>query len=233
MKQNIDVPPPRLAQISDKVQIALMWLFIAIGFIGVAYILTCIGSAFWIVAQGLITTEDMKSSSWLSSPTIVMHFGGFMANAMGTTALIVGAVIAIAKKTPFPAISGIILFSSLQAAFAPQVVYSSGIYNDTIKIGCYVWESKDCQDMLGYPKEKVSFNKYNKDDTAQFTPEYLLAFKALAVKPSPTEIALSSMPGAYFLMSPFTAFHFDDVKKKIQEQRTIFEKNKYSNKKEP
>lgn len=230
MHNNLDPNTPKIARISDNVQSALMWLFIVVGVIGVMYFLACIGSTLWISVQGAITQEDIKNSSWLSSPTTVLHFSGFMGSALSVAAVLIGSAIAVVRKSLIPLVTSVVFCSLLQSAFSSQLVYSSGIYNGTIKVGCYVWESKDCQELLGYPKEKGTFSKYNKDNTAEITPEYLTAFESLPGKPSSSVIAVSSMPGAYFLMSPFTAYHFKEIEHKLQEQRKVFEKNKNSDK---
>lgn len=210
---------PFLGKISDFAQEALSWILIAIAAIGVTYLLICMGCSMWIVSQGLVQEQDMKYSSWLVSPTIVQHFGGFMSIGLSATLLLMGLAISVVRSFIMPFIVSIIICSVLQLSFNDQVVYSGGIYTNTIKVGCYVWEVKDCKSMLGQTTNDSDFSRYSKDDTSIYTPEYLAALASVKNKPDATAVGLLTMPGAYMLISPFTAMHFKEVKESLEAQR--------------
>jgi len=73
--------------------------------------------------------------------------------------------------------------------------------------------------MLGRPTNDSDFSRYSKDDTSIYTSEYLAALASVKNKPDATSIGLLTMPGAYMLISPFTAMHFKEVKESIEAQR--------------
>lgn len=200
------------------ISLLLKCLCTGVGALVVMYVLTCLLSSTYLVLTSSITPEDVAMSSWISSPSTALHFSrGLMFYVTFTIVVMVTMVVSISKKDVPSLIYGILLSLCWALSGTFPVTYEGGIYSDTIKIGCYVWDSKNCQQMIGV-NVTSSVEKYNRNDSSRHTPEYRERLSK-EVKPTEWMTAIGSMPGGYFLMAPFVIVKRTEVNYKIDSQR--------------
>lgn len=171
-------------------------------------------SAMWLAYQVPLTGDDLVYASWLPSYTTATHFSGFMAWAMGATMLLMGLGMGLAKQSILPVISAVLMLGGLSLN-SEELMVRIGIATDTVKIGCFVYETTECRVMLGLPAGKTQ-SRYGADG---LNAGWYQAARDKAITANPSDIALQSVPGWAFLQAPFYVTDTEYIKQKVAQQR--------------
>lgn len=170
--------------------------------------------AMWLAYQVPITDTDLAQASWLPSYTTATHFSGFMAWAMGFTVLLMGLGIAFAKQSLLPCLASAALLCGVSLN-SEQLMVRIGIATDTIKVGCFVYEAKECRVMQGLPAMEAP-SRYGDDG---LNADWYVTARQKAVTARPTDVALQSIPGWAFLQAPLYVTDAPRIKAKLEQQR--------------
>lgn len=198
-------PIAQWADIAGVVMVSVCVLWLAVAAV----------SAMWLAYQVPLTGDDLVSASWLPSYTTATHFSGFMAWAMGATMLLMGLAIALAKQSLLPVISSVLILGGLSLN-SEELMVRIGIATDTVKIGCFVYETTECRVMLGLPAGKTQ-SRYGSDG---LNTDWYQAAREKAITANPSDIALQSVPGWAFLQAPFYVTDTEALRQKVAQQRS-------------
>lgn len=171
-------------------------------------------SAIWLAYQVPITDTDLAQASWLPSYTTATHFSGIMAWAMGFTVLLMGLGISFAKQSLLPCLASAALLCGVSLN-SEQLMVRIGIATDTIKVGCFVYEAKECRVMQGLPAMEAP-SRYGEDG---LNADWYVTARQKAVTARPTDVALQSIPGWAYLQAPLYVTDAPRIKAKLEQQR--------------
>lgn len=170
-------------------------------------------SATWLAYQVPVTAADLAQASWLPSYVTATHFSGALAWAVACSLLLVGLALGITKQTIAPGLSAVVLACGVLLN-SEQLMVRIGIATDTVKVGCFVSETKECRRMLGLPDNFPS--RYLED--GKEAPWYV-AEREKVVTARPVDIAQQSMPGWALLNAPRFVFDAPKINAKLKQQR--------------
>lgn len=182
------------------------------------YLLVCDYAMMQYAMYPLLTDHDLMYMSFLRRPLV--SDDSLLTSSIATCVLGLGVVFAIIKRDFFILIiccllSAGILFGRNELAQAQVELYAGNA-----KIGCYVWNSKECKNMLGLPTSSKDFSMYKDEKTRTFSQEYKKEFASIADSvPSGWYDVILSVPGGAYLMSPLVLFNSEELKIKIDVQR--------------
>lgn len=207
-------PMAQWADIAGVVMVSFCVLWLAVAAL----------SAMWLAYQVPLTGDDLVSASWLPSYTTATHFSGFMAWAMGATMLLMGLGVGLAKQSILPVISTVLMLVGISLN-SEGLMVRIGIATDTVKIGCFVYETTECRVMLGLPAGKTQ-SRYGADG---LDAGWYQAAREKAITANPSDIALQSVPGWAFLQAPFYVTDTESIKQKVAQQRAALAQFKANN----
>lgn len=183
------------------------------------FVWICMGiaSSAWLAWQVPLLESDLAHASWLSSPTVALHFSEEpMAYALATGLMLIGVAVGIAKNSLTPALVAGFLFTSVHLGAGKETVVRMGVLDDVIKVGCYVQELKECHKMLGAPSDGLN-SRYglNSQHSAWYASE---REKAVTSKQE-SMASLYSLPGMALIRAPLHFGHAQRLKEKLALQR--------------
>lgn len=200
------------------VGMALLWLII------------CVGGTLWLSAAVPLTADDLAQASWLGSYSTAMHFSGFFAKALGATMILMGCGIGLAKQTPLPALTGLLVASAIGLSTGEESMVRVGVAYDTIKIGCFVEESKECRAMLGLPADSARSRYAPAAD--RYTGNLNADWYADALGDRDVSV-FDLFPGGYFLRTPFLLTQTAELNAKLEAQRAAVVRLKETSRETP
>lgn len=112
-------------------------------------LLAIIGYLLWFDARVPVSAEDIKDSSWLGGMWSLHSFVMTQGTAMALTCLVMGALIGFAKRSALTMLTGLLMATVLHLGTSETAQFRLGAAVGTARIGCYVWDSKECRSMLG------------------------------------------------------------------------------------
>lgn len=124
---------------------ALLLSFLVLG------ALSSIGYLMWFASRVPVSAEDIKESSWGAGMWNLTGFMSVQATVMGYTCLVTGVLIGVAKRSLPAVLTGVFVAATLHFGASETAQFRFNAAMGTAKIGCYVWDSKECRGMLGVP----------------------------------------------------------------------------------
>lgn len=120
----------------------------AISILVIAWIGLCAISVLYLGYRVPLNELDLAKASWITSPTDASYLRG----VLGAVFVLVGSMLALAgliSRSWTAAAVGLIVAAG--AHFGTDMTHTvrMGLLNGNIKIGCYVWEMRECHEMLG------------------------------------------------------------------------------------
>ena len=163
----------------------------------------------WYVGQVPLSEQDIKQLSWwYESTSVYRHHFTSMAGLVAISVLLVTFWCAAIERKAFrkPVIGLTIAIFAVLFASSERAVIRMGLLTGTIKIGCYVKTSLECQQMLGTATTGQSRFASEQDMTEQTTPTrhatwYTDAASELPSAPSSENIRLTSIPGGALIQA--------------------------------
>lgn len=176
------------------------------------YILGCEG---WLAYKVPVSAQDLHDASWLFSFAPVDYLRNVVGLGLSLTCLLVGGAIGVAKNSPVPALTGIAMAVVLYAAGSPTVQLREGVAGGTAKVGCFVWDSKECREMLGVPvnnARSMYLPRAEADRTGEVYEDWYLKARG-KLEPN---LLLTTIP---LLKAPYYALHTDELNGRLAAQR--------------
>jgi len=138
----------------------------------------------------------------------------WLAYVMGFTVLLMGLGISFAKQSLLPCLASAALLCGVSLN-SEQLMVRIGIATDTIKVGCFVYEAKECRVMQGLPAMEAP-SRYGEDG---LNADWYVTARQKAATARPTNVALQSIPGWAFLQAPLYVTDAPRIKAKLEQQR--------------
>lgn len=177
--------------------------------------LLILGCEGWLAYKVPVSAQDLHDSSWLFSFAPVDYMRNVIGLGLSATCLVMGAVIGITRNAAFPVLSGVFFAVVLHAAGSPTVQLRESVAGGTAKIGCFVWDSKECRQMLGVPvsnARSMYVPRAEADRTGEVYEDwYLKARRKLEPSLLQTTIPL--------LKAPYYALNTDELNARLNAQR--------------
>jgi len=185
--------------------------------VAVIWFMVCLFSTAWLAYHVPLTEQDLQWASWLISYSTATHFGhGYLAMAMAVAAVLMGLAMAVARRTPIPLIAGLLMAGSLYVVSIEGTVVRVGLLAGHIKIGCYVYEMRECHDMFGLDSTGLrsryaarSGHPGAGEDAAWYVKQ----------RGDISANSLFVLPGAAFLVTPFYLTQTDAINAMLEAQR--------------
>lgn len=211
----VKAPPPR-DTLSSKADKVLHGAALTFGMGMLPGILVGLATCAWLAWQAPLLESELAQASWLSSPTVALHFSeGPMAYALAAGLMLTGIAAGIAKNSLALALATGFLVTSVHIGAGKEAVVRVGILEDAIKVGCYVPELKECHEMLGVPVETLR-SRYDEHQRSS----WYVSEQAKVVAQDQEQMALSySLPGMALIRAPWHLGHAQQLKDKLSSQR--------------
>lgn len=202
-------PPPQSALATIAILVLMVIIGVVLGLVPLAPLA-------YLYLSAPLTAEDFALASWLGSPSTALHFSGLVGTFLCAAVVVMGLGIAVARCSPWSIASGIILGMAIWLSSTETANVLTGVLNNTVKIGCYVPEIRECRVMLGLPTEGYQ-SRYNPDST---DAEWYTARRAEETKHAAHyDVAFSSMPMTPLVSAWFMWGRGPELQQKLQEQR--------------
>ena len=162
----------------------------------------------WLAWNVPLTAQDLKYASWLGSPSLALHFTTGLANLLSVTLLAMATVIAVLRRTAIPAFMAIFFVLAGQLGMGDAAVVRMGVLDGTVKVGCYVPETRECRNMLGLSVDSHAPSMYPSTEEAVAHPNeawsaWYRDARAKVVSTNLEHRALwTDIPGAVILEAP-------------------------------
>lgn len=174
-----------------------------------------VGCECWLAYKVPVSAQDLHDSSWLFAFAPVDYLTNVIGLGLSFTCLLMGAAIGVAKNSPVPALTGIAMALVLYAAGSPTVQLRESVAGGTAKIGCFVWDSKECRQMLGVPvnnARSMYAPRAEADRTGEVYEDWYLKARG-KLEPN---LVLPTVP---LLKAPYYALHTDELNARLAAQR--------------
>jgi len=176
----------------------------------------------WVVP---LTDLDYDASSWLGSPRSALQLTTGAVGALLISAVFVfGLMLSTIEGTWRAAAIGALVCLSLGFGMGRGAVTRIGIYEDVIKIGCFVPNSLECRDMLHLPKDGALSMYNDKSQPTRWTvhQDWYRQARSEEVSSAQEQLAgLLSVPGAVLFRAPLYWNRADELAEKVNLQRAV------------
>lgn len=186
----------------------------------VTWLLVCTVSAFWLDLHVPVSKQDLAYASWRDSYSTQMFLGGAMRIGLIVLTVTMALGIAIVKQSGKVLLLGILAASAVFQAGSEVTIVRVGIDTGAIKIGCFVYESKECHDMLGIRSNSAP-SIYASE--TQRSHGHVYADWYVEALPSHASSFIDLIPGGYLLRTPFLIGRESELRDKIKTQRAEVE----------
>lgn len=198
-------PGQRLTAWALGLVVGLVFLWATVGLLVVGY----------FAREVPLTKEDLAMASWLGSPTMALHFtsAGFLGPALILTTMLTGVTMGIAKRSVLPMLAASLVCVPMLVA-EPSFV-RIGLLDGTVRLGCYVPETRECLDMLGLDSEGAP-SRYEAGADSAWYAERL---KSEVAGVSEWRIVWASFPMGAVMRAPLHMGEADKLRAILQTQR--------------
>ncbi|MBU9199839.1 hypothetical protein KTD31_00300 [Burkholderia multivorans] len=196
---------------SPAVKLAVALLLAAL-VLGALFILACDA---WLAYRVPVSTQDLRDASWLLSYAPTDYFSAVVGTFFALGVMAVGLVAGLVKKSATCALLGPICAICLHVVGLPSVQFRQSAGAGTAKIGCYVWDTRECKTMLGVPADNAP-SMYRPRAEADATGEvYAVWYEKARTGLKPHTLLVA----APLLSVPYYAFHPEELNAKLNAQR--------------
>jgi hypothetical protein len=205
---HLQPPTPEDSPAVTRAVTALVALALFVGL----FFLGCDG---WLAYKVPVSTQDLRDASWFFSYTPTDYFSSVVGTAFALGVLAVGLVLGLVRNSAVYGLLGVICALCLHGLSLPSVQFRQSAGAGTAKIGCYVWDSRECKSMLGVRFDNAPsmyLPRAEADKSGEiYTAWYLKAREGL--------VSSTLQAAAPFLSVPYYAFHPDVLNAKLNAQR--------------
>ncbi len=176
----------------------------------------CVASTIYLSHRAPLTELDFAKTSWLSSPTDALYLSGTLSISFMLIGLTITCAGLFATRQPLTVVIGLAI--AVVAYYAGDKAHTVriGILNGNIKIGCYVWQMRECHDMLGLSTQSLP---------SRYTPAHVDKIGDMEA-PWYREKVIRlewnrwyALPVTAFIAAPLDAMHADHLQALIDAQR--------------
>jgi hypothetical protein len=177
-----------------------------------AYTLVCLIAYFWISQKVPLSDEDLANASWLT-PRLGLGFHGFFFGVILLGFAIIQAIFHSKARALFAALIAIVLITSSSESGHLRL----GILDGQAKIGCFTYQALECRKMLNLSEEGAqsiyvqNVGSFAKNE--QYAGWYLHIREQL-------EAQAEGLPELAFLRSPFLLIRAEEIRRKVEFQRS-------------
>lgn len=178
----------------------------------------------WLVP---LSDLDYAAMSWLGSPRSALRFttgpvGVLMMSAVFVFGLIISSIDGTWRAASIAALASLVLgFGMGQGAVA-----RIGMYEDVIKIGCFVPESMECRKMLHLPRNGADSMYLTEAQSVKWSnhQDWYRQARSKAVSAGQEQLAgLLSVPGAVLFRAPLYWDKAEELAEKVTMQRMLLQ----------
>jgi hypothetical protein len=203
----------RIFNMAHLEDVLLFGLFL----LALVWLTLCIGSTLWLAHQVPLSAADLMHASWLGSYTTATYPSGVLGRALVSMWLAISIALAVSQSSIRPLAIALVLTTGMELAMSKEMMVQVGVANGSIKIGCYVYEARECREMLGVPARGAKSRYEPPSAQAKDFRDAQWYKQALGSQ----EISIFDvMPGGYFLRTPFLLGHTAELTAKLDKQRT-------------
>lgn len=208
----------QIAQTASTTAVTFRYALLCLCITLVLIALTGVASLVWFAYEVPITYKDISRSSWWFSTNPAYNH---IANSFSAKAMLFLVVItALASRK----VLGVITAAAILITFlanTPQAQLRMGILSGSIKIGCYVEHTFECQTMLGLPSTGKTIHASVQPalSTKVYADWYMNAAQALPNKPSQLDIKPTSLPAGAVIQAIRYMIRIEDLQILISVQR--------------
>jgi len=186
--------------------------------LGVCLACSCVMmlSLLWLQHAVPVSEQDLKDASWLAGYSTLERFSG-MSAVFGALMAVMGIAIGTMQKRMATIAFSVVLGSTIFLAGRPSVQFVAAVDTHTAKIGCFVWESKECQAMLGLQGSGALPSMYVPREEADRTGDVYAGWYNKALADTRSKVSALSIPGT--AIAPLLAFHTDELNAWLNAQR--------------
>ena len=182
------------------------------------WLLLCAVSTAWLSWAVPLTDQDIEWASWAGSYTLATHFSGPFGVAFAVAVALMGLAMAVAQRSLMPLAAAAVFAVAVYVPGTQGALVREGVMDGTIRIGCYVWETRECLEQLGLRVEGAPSRYARKPDGGVADAPWYLEARA-QVRINETRAAVASMPGGLFLQSPLLLGRAAELNARLEEQR--------------
>lgn len=177
------------------------------------WVLLSASAVLWLHYAVPLTAQDLAETSWLGSYSVAAMFNGFLGYAVVGIGLFVLLALSVAKNSKVPLIFSLLL---LPVLFLEGTAVRVGIADGSVKIGCYVYEARECREMLNIPVENTLSRYTMTENGIVDAPWYVEARQKVMLNKENHRACAPFIP---FLSTPFLLGKEGELRAKIAEQR--------------
>lgn len=183
---------------------------------GIAYACLMTLSLLWLHHAVPVSEQDLKDASWLAGYSTVEQLSG-MSAVFGVLMAFIGIAIGTMKNRIATIVFSVALGSTIFLAGRPSVQFIAAVDASSAKVGCFVWESKECLSMLGLHAKGTPPSMYVPRDEADRTGDVYADWYNKALAGARSKASVLPVPGT--AMAPLLAFHTDELNVRLNAQR--------------
>lgn len=177
-----------------------------------------LASALWVWHAVPVSAQDLKDASWLYGAADVEHFTTMFV-PLGLVMALLGLAVGVARNRCLVAIHSVLVGSLLAMSGLPSLNFIVAANGGVATVGCFVWETTECHEMLGLASAEGLPSMYapraQADRTGEvYTPEY---DKQITEQRLRAELFVPSV--AAVALTPLIAAHTDELNEKLNAQR--------------
>lgn len=183
----------------------------------IAYACVMTLSLLWLHHAVPVSEQDLKDASWLAGYSAFEWFAG-MSAVFGVLMALMGLAIGMMTNRIALIVFSVALGSAIFLAGRPSVQFIAAVDANSAKVGCFVWESKECQAMLGLHGTGTLPSMYVSREEADRTGDVYAGWYNKAVAGARSKEALF-IPAAGAALASLLAFHTDELNARLNAQR--------------
>lgn len=178
-------------------------------------------SVAWLAAIVPLSAQDMAQASWLGSPATALHFStGPLGWLVVTAALVLFNGMALVLGSPRPLMVAILWGAAGYWGLSEATSVRVGVLDDTIRLGCFVEDSKECFEMLNLPAQHAPSMYAPANEANVIYADWYLTQRRQKVTPAQEQLArMYSLPGGAWLRAPLYLGRGAELAQKLQSQR--------------
>ncbi|APC19514.1 hypothetical protein BLL42_27685 (plasmid) [Pseudomonas frederiksbergensis] len=178
------------------------------------YLGVCAYSSIKLARAVPVSSDDLRSSSWLSATTY-QYFGYFMPKMIGGMLVALGLLIVLMQESFKPLIIHLPIGICLLVFTDSEAMFRSAALDGVARIGCFSFEGRECRQMLGLDStDAPSMYQDAMRKNGYWAPWYAEVRNKL---PTPDILPL---PGNSFWFSPFEVRKAEELNRLLSAQRT-------------
>ncbi|WP_126223626.1 hypothetical protein [Burkholderia ambifaria] len=186
--------------------------------LGVCLACSCVMmlSLLWLQHAVPVSEQDLKDASWLAGYSTLERFSG-MSAVFGVVIAFMGIAIGMMQHRMVTIAFSVVLGSTIFLAGRPSVQFIAAVDANTAKVGCFVWESKECRAMLGLHETGTLPSMYVPREEADRTGDVYAGWYNKALADARSKVRALSVSGT--AIAPLLVFHTDELNAKLNAQR--------------